>query len=158
MRQNIYVSSDEVERKYAYDIGYRSVCTHPHEVGVPEISEAVVIDFDHVLFEDQETAIVKANEHARRGGLVGIHTYYAEAIKLYRLVELPNVVVAKTHRRLLVGLHRYARLHRHPLRLAAKTARSLKKEVADMPDTSALFPPSPNSVSNRIAWRRASSQ
>ena len=41
----------------------------------------------------------KANAHSRRGILVGIHTYYPQALEVYRLATLPNVFVAKTHRR-----------------------------------------------------------
>ena len=70
-----YVSADAGERLGAYRYGYRTVCECPREIGVPEASEMLVIDFNRVLFDDQETAIRKANAHARRGVLVAIHTY-----------------------------------------------------------------------------------
>jgi hypothetical protein len=127
-----YVSGDALERADAYRIGYRTVCRHPREIGILEASEVLVIDFDHVLFDDQESAVRKANEAARRGVLVGIHTYYPEALKLYRLVELPHVMVAKAHRQLLVRLGRYARLHKRPWLREATVALSLESEVHDV--------------------------
>ena len=134
MLEHIYVSGDALERAEAYRLGYRTVCMHPRAIGVPEVNETLVIDFDHVLFEDQETAVMKANEHARRGGLVGMHSYYPQALELYRLVELPNVLVAKNHRRLLVKLGRYARLHGRPWLLVAKAAKAFESEVNNVHD------------------------
>ena len=103
-----YLSADALERANAYRLGYRTVCWCPREIGVPEATEMLVIDFNNVMFEEQEAVIIKANAHARRGILVGIHTYYPQALEVYRLATLPNVFVAKTHRELLVELGRYA--------------------------------------------------
>ena len=129
-----YVSNDETERADALKLGYRAIFQHPREIGVLEPSEMLVIDFDQVLFDDHELAIAKINEAARRGVLVGIHTYYREALKLYRLAKLPNVLVADTHRWLLLKLGRYAKLHRRPWQKIAKAAKPLKGEVNDVHD------------------------
>jgi hypothetical protein len=125
-----YVSADALERADAYRLGYRTVCQHPREIGVPEATEMLVIDFNHVLFDDQATAVAKANAHARRGLLVGIHTYYPQALEVLRLAALPNVVVAKTHRELLVELGRLARLRGRPWLCIA--------EEAESPDSAAV--------------------
>lgn len=129
-----YVSGDALERLEAYQGGYHTVCHHPSEIGALEPSEMLVIDFNHILFDDHELAIAKANEAAHRGVLVGIHTYYPEALKLYRLATLPNVLVAKNHRRLLHELGRYAKLHGRPWQKIAKAAKALKDEVNDVHD------------------------
>ena len=66
--------------------------------------------------------------------LVGIHTYYPQALEVYRLLPLPNVLVAKTHSLLLFKLGRYARLHGRPWVQFARAALSLKGEVNDVHD------------------------
>jgi hypothetical protein len=126
-----YLSNDPVEIADAFELGYRTVCQHPREIGVLEPSEVLVIDFNNILFDDHELAIAKINEAAQRGLLVGIHTYYREALKLYRLAKLPNVLVANTHRWLLLKLGRYAKLHGRPWVKIAKAAKPLKGEVND---------------------------
>lgn len=107
--KGIYVSSDACERARAFRLGYRNVCHHPNDVGVIEPNETLVIDFDHVLFDDRDLAVLKANEAANRRVPVGIHTYYPSDPRLTRLLALPNVIVAKTHRRVLALLRRQAR-------------------------------------------------
>jgi hypothetical protein len=107
----VYVSKDDVERADAHRFGYRAVCTHPGEIGNLDLSDILIIDFNFILFDDHECAIAKANEHALRGALVGIHTYRRAALKRHRLVALPNVLVAKTHHRLFAKLRRYAKVH-----------------------------------------------
>ena len=102
----IYVSGDELERAFAYDVGYRDICAHPREIGVPKTTETFVIDFDHVLFDDKDAAVMKANGAANRGVLVGIHTYYPTDPRLGWCRSFPNVVIAKTHRRVLAHLRR----------------------------------------------------
>jgi hypothetical protein len=129
-----YVSADALERADAYRLGYRTVCMHPREIGVLEVTEALVIDFNQVLFGEQETAVVQANQHARRGVLVGLHTYSPEALEAFPLVALPNVLVAKTHRELLFKLGRYARLHGRPWLLHALVAKSVESEVTHVHD------------------------
>jgi hypothetical protein len=124
-----YMSSDETERADALELGYRTICQHPREIGVLEPSEMLVIDFNHILFDDHELAIAKINEAAQRGVLVGIHTYYREALKLYRLAKLPNVLVADSHRWLLLKLGRYAKLHGRSWQKIALAAKPLKGEV-----------------------------
>jgi hypothetical protein len=101
MSQGTYVSSDACERSQAFRLGYRQVCHHPKEVGVLEPPETLVIDFDHVLFDEKDLAVRKANEAANLGVLVGIHTYYPEDPRLQRFLALPNVHIAKTHRLVL---------------------------------------------------------
>jgi hypothetical protein len=103
-----YVSGDACERAEAFRLGYRSVCHHPKEIGVVGPDEPLVIDFDHVLFDDKDLAVRKANEAANRGVTVGIHTYYPNDPRLLRHLALPNVVVAKTHRHLLTLMRRRA--------------------------------------------------
>jgi hypothetical protein len=127
-----YVSCDQVERADAFKVGHRTVCQHPCEVGVLEPSEMLVMDFNHVLGDDHELAIVVANEAAERGVLVGIHTYYRESLKLYRLAKLPNVLVADTHRWLLLKLGRYAKLRGLPWQKIARAAKILKGTVNDV--------------------------
>src|SRR4051794_4764192 len=105
-----YVSGDSRERADAYCLGYRTVCHHPREVGVPDVSETLVMDFGHVLFDDHEATVACVKAAAARGVLIGLHTYYPEALKLFGLVGLPNVLVAKTHRLLLVKLGHHAKL------------------------------------------------
>src|SRR5262245_31336910 len=92
----LYLSGDEVARAWAFKLGYGVVCQHPREVGVLESILLLVIDFNQILFDDHELAIDLANEAARRGVIVGIHTYYRASLKLHRLATLPNVLVAKT--------------------------------------------------------------
>ena len=89
----------------------------------------LVMDANQILFDDHELAIDIANVAARRGIIVGVHTYYPESLKLYRLATLPNVLVAKTHRRLLHKVGRYARLRPHPRRKFATAAKPLKGTV-----------------------------
>ena len=127
-----YLSSDALERADAYRLGYRTVCQHPKEIGVLEPNETLVLDFNHVLFDEREMVVVQANEAARRGVLVGIHTYHPQALEVYRLAALPNVLVAKNHRQLLVELGRYAKLHGRPWLRVATAARSLESEVSDV--------------------------
>jgi len=105
-----YASSDACERADAFRFGYLSVCHHPKEIGVLGLEELLVIDFDHVLFGDKDLAVLKANEAASRGVPVGIHTYSPEDPRLTRLLALPNVFVAKTHRRVLVLMRRWAQI------------------------------------------------
>jgi len=104
-----YVSGDACERALAYRLGYRSVCHHPKEIGVLEPDEPLVIDLDHVLFDDRDLAVHKANEAANRGVPVGIHTYYPNDPRLTGFLALASVVVAKTHRRVLARMRRQAR-------------------------------------------------
>jgi hypothetical protein len=85
MINGTYVSGDACERALAFRLGYRSVCHHPREIGVLGPDEVLVIDLDHVLFDDRDLAIVRANEAANRGVPVGIHTYW---VKRQMFVEL----------------------------------------------------------------------
>jgi hypothetical protein len=130
----IYVSGDALERADAYRFGYRTVCWHPREIGVPEVSDTLVIDCGHVLFDDYEHAVACAKAAAARGVLVGIHTYYPQALELYGLVGLPNVLVAKNHRLLLRKLARHARRHGRSWPRTAKRAQRLKSEVTNVHD------------------------
>ena len=107
--EGTYVSGDACERADAFRFGYRTVCHHPKEVGVLGPEQVLVIDFDHVLFDDRDLAVRKANEAAHRGVFVGVHTYYPTDPRLQRFLALPNVHVAKTHRRLLVVMRRRMR-------------------------------------------------
>src|SRR5258708_38518886 len=106
-----YVSADALERADAYRLGYRTVCQDPREIGVPEVTETLVIDFNTVRYEDRATVVLLANKHARRGVLVGFHTYDPDALAAHPLAPLPNVIVAKTHRDLLIELGRFVRHH-----------------------------------------------
>jgi hypothetical protein len=130
----IYVSGDELECADADRLGYSTICQHPREAGVPDVSDVLVLDFGRVLFDDHESAIACVKAGAARGVLVGIHTYYPEVLKLYGLVGLPNVLVAKNHRLLLMKLGRHARLHGRPWQLLAKLAKRLESEVNDVHD------------------------
>ena len=129
-----YVSANALGRADAYRLGYPIVCVHPREVALLQIASALVIDFNYVLFDDQETAVLIANKHARRGVLVGLHTYYPQALEVYPLASLPNLLVAKTHRELLVQMGRYARRHGRPWLLDAEAAEPLQSEVKHVPD------------------------
>ena len=125
----VFMSSDEVERTDAFELGYGVVCQHPREIGVLDAVKMLVMDFNQILFDDHELAIDIANKAARCGIIVGIHTYYPEALKLQRLAKLPNVLVAKTHRRLLHKVGRYAKLRGRPRRKIARAAKTLKGTV-----------------------------
>jgi hypothetical protein len=129
-----YVSGDALERADAYRLGYRTVCQHPREVGSLDVSETLVMDFGHVLFDDHESAVICVKAAARRGVLVGIHTYYPQALEIYGLVGLPNVLVAKSHRLLLKKLGRYARRHGRPWSLPVKQTSHQKGKVNDVHD------------------------
>jgi hypothetical protein len=102
MIEGTYVSGDACERADAYRFGYRQVCWHPKEITLAESDQLLTIDFDHVLFDDRDLAILTANKAANRGVLMGIHTYYPNDPRLQLFLALPNVIVARTHRRLLV--------------------------------------------------------
>jgi hypothetical protein len=130
----VFMSSDEVARARAFKLGYRRVCQHPREIGVLDGIKMLVIDFSQILFDDHELAIEIVNEAARSGIIVGIHTYYPEALKLQRLAKLPNVLVAKTHRRLLHNVGCYAKLRAHPRQKIARAAKILKGTVNDVHD------------------------
>jgi hypothetical protein len=131
MINGTYVSSDAVERAEAFRLGYAKVCQHPKEIGVLEPDELLTIDFDHVLFDDKDLAVRKANEAANRGVPVGIHTYYPTDPRLERFLALPNVRVAKTHRHLLALMDRPARNQDpEPVGRGSRPA-SLYEEVAD---------------------------
>jgi hypothetical protein len=58
--RGIDVSGDELERTEASDLGYRDVGRHPNEIDRPATTETLIIDFDHVLFEDRGEAGAKA--------------------------------------------------------------------------------------------------
>ena len=110
MRNGTYVSADACERADAFALSYQTVCQHPKEVGVLGPEETLVIDFNHVLFDAHDLAVRKATEATRRGVWVGIHTYFIDDPRLAGLRSLPNVLIAKTHRQVLVlmrqpGIH-----------------------------------------------------
>ena len=96
-----YVSGDEYERVDARDMGYRNVHQHPNEIGSLEPLDLLVIDWDHVLFDDKDVAMASALEAANRGVMVGIHTYNPESSGLGQLRRFPNVRMARNHRSLL---------------------------------------------------------
>lgn len=54
-------------------------------------------------------------------------------MRRYPLLSLPNLMVAKTHRELLVQMGRYARLHGRPWLLDAEAAELLESEVKHVP-------------------------
>lgn len=130
----VFVSAHEVERADAFKRGYLKVCQHPNEVGALDGVKLLVIDSNQILFDDHALAIGIANEAARRCIIVGVHTYDPESLKLYRLAKLPNVLVAKTHRRLLHDVRRYAKLRARPRRKLAKAAKPLKGTVNHVPN------------------------
>ena len=135
--QGAYVSGDELERAEAYELGYRDVCSHSRQIGVLEPSEILVIDLGHVLLEERDIAIVKANETANRGVLVGIHTYYPDDPRLDRFLALPNVLVAQTHARVIAALRRWALIHPyHPAAAAAWSFPVTPKEVSHVGECS----------------------
>jgi hypothetical protein len=125
----VYVSADELERALARGVGYRTVCAHPKEVGVVDVSELLAIDCNPVLVGDPGAAVAAAKDHAGRGGVVGLHTYDPDARELAGLRALPTVVVAKTHKQLLFKLGRHARVLKYVRGLCAQAARSLESEV-----------------------------
>ena len=99
-----YVSGDELERAAAFDLGYAVVCQHPNEIGVIGAGGMLVLEFDHVLFNERFLIVLAANLAADYGALVGIHTFHPTDVRLERFLKLPNVVVAKTHAEVLAGL------------------------------------------------------
>lgn len=110
MLKGTYVSGDACERARAYQLGYRQVCHHPSKISALAPDEPLVIDFDHVQFDDRDLAVLKANEAANHGVRVGIHTYYPGDPRLERFLALPNVIVAKTHRRVRALMRRQERM------------------------------------------------
>jgi hypothetical protein len=97
MLQGTYLSSDELERSDALEYGYHTVCQHPREVCKLIAGQRLVIDLNHVLFDDQDEAVQLACAAAEQGLWVGIHTYYTEHPRLLPLLGRPNVVIEKTH-------------------------------------------------------------
>jgi hypothetical protein len=71
MNNWIYLSSDEVGRADAYELGYGDGCHHPNELGDFEWEKTLVIALDHIFFDDRDEAILKANAAANRGVTVG---------------------------------------------------------------------------------------
>jgi len=132
MRQilDTYVSADELERAAAFAFGYIELCQHPREVRSLELGGILVFDLDHIAFDDRTAALAVAHEAARRGVLVGIHTYFRDDPRLTPLRAIANVRIAKTHKRLLVRLRRFARLHGRPWKRVAKMAKRSLKEVS----------------------------
>jgi hypothetical protein len=109
MLRATYLSSDELERAEAFEAGYRTVIQHPREVRDLVGVRRLVIDLDHVLFDDKDDAIKLAREATAWGLWVGIHTYYPDDPRLDPLRGWPNVVVRKTHRRVRQALRRKVR-------------------------------------------------
>jgi hypothetical protein len=62
------VSGDELERAEASNLGYREVGRHPNEIDRPATHETLVIDFEHVWFEDRGEVVAKANGVSSRAG------------------------------------------------------------------------------------------
>jgi hypothetical protein len=100
-----YVSADEIEIALALRLGYRVVRQHVRQIPEPRAGETLVIDFDHVAFDDKDETLVVATNAASRGVLVGVHTYFPENPRLRELAALPMVVVAATHEGVLAGLN-----------------------------------------------------
>ena len=118
-----YVSSDEIEIAFAQRLDYRVVRQHVRQIPEPHPGETLVIDFDHVAFDDKEETLVVATNAANRGVLVGVHTYYPENPRLRELAALPNVVLATTHEGVLAGLNQVAGFdHHHGSAAPGKTA------------------------------------
>ena len=109
MRKGIYCSGDAMNRADAYRRGYKSVCHHPLEIGKLQPGDVLVVDYDHVLFDDKFAARQKMLTAIRQGHAVGIHTFHPDDPKLAGLAENPGVTIAKTHRRLLAALRRLDR-------------------------------------------------
>jgi len=126
---DIYVSSDELERAEADELGYRMICTHPGEISVLEANETLVMDGDHVLFGDREVAVRNANEVAREGVLVGIHSCDPDKLWSLGLLRLEHLVVARTHHDLLEELGQFAKFQGGPWARVAKQAICLESEV-----------------------------
>lgn len=117
--QNTYVSSDELGRSEAFAYGYRTICQHPREVRDLVAGQRLVIAIDYILFDDKDEAIALALAAAEQGLWVGIHTLHPEAACLAPVFGKPNVVVAKTHRKVRSSLRQKSRkqgasdVHRH---------------------------------------------
>jgi hypothetical protein len=106
MVNSTYLSSDELERYEAFGLGYSDVCQHPREVRKLIPGHCLVIDFDHVLFDDKDAAVALAREAADSGMWVGIHGYCLNDPRLLPVLGRPNVVVDKTHASLHAGLRK----------------------------------------------------
>jgi hypothetical protein len=97
MQNDIYLSSDELERSDALEYGYSTMLQHPREVRTFFAGHRLVIDLDHVLFDEKDEAVELACAAAEQGLWVGIHTHYRDDPRLASLRDNPNVVIKKTH-------------------------------------------------------------
>lgn len=102
-----YVSADELEQAEAARRGYRQVVAHPSDLDPPAADGVLVIDFDHLLFDDIRPAVQALKAAAAAGAVVGVHTYNPHRRELAALkAELPALVVRPTHRRTGAKLRR----------------------------------------------------
>jgi hypothetical protein len=105
----IYVSCDELACSLAKRWGTIDIYEHPRQVPELNAGDWLVIDFDHILFDDRDAAVALLRDAVRRGVLVGVHSYSTDAPGMTAAVSLPEVVVAKRRRDVLTMLHRRSR-------------------------------------------------
>jgi hypothetical protein len=136
MFKGTYISSDEMKRDEAREMGYDNVGSHPRHIGVPEVGDLLVIDFDHILFDDRIEAVQAAVEHARRGVRVGIHTYAPDDPRLEPVHAEPGIKVGKTHQDVLATLGIPSPV---PSSQPAAAAPDASKSLASLTDAEALL-------------------
>ena len=108
----IYLSTDDMARRLARRWATVDIYQHPREIVGLQRGDLLVIDFDHVLFDDKDAAVALMLRSVRQGVRVGVHTYADGDPRLYPVLAHPAVVVAKRQRDVLTTLARQARERR----------------------------------------------
>jgi hypothetical protein len=109
MLRATYLSNNELERAEAFGLGYHEVYQHPREVLELVAGQRLVIDLNHVLFDDKDEAVKLARRAAGRGVWVGIHTYNPDDPVLVAVRGKRRIVIRTTHRRVHAALRKRGR-------------------------------------------------
>src|SRR5262249_11134643 len=97
MNNWIYLSRDEVDRADAYELGYGDVCHHPNELGDFDREKTLVIALDHIVFDDRDEAMLKANAAANRGVTVGTNLVNAATTSQGRPLAVQPLALNVAH-------------------------------------------------------------
>lgn len=89
----VYVSDDQLEIDGSKPMGFDFISDHPLRLNA-KLPDILVIDFDHVAFDDRKAALELAERAAIHGSVVGFHTFHGMHPMLNNIIARPNVYVA----------------------------------------------------------------
>jgi hypothetical protein len=78
-------------------LGYGDVCHHPNELGDFDREKTLVIDLDHIFFDDRDEAILMANAAADRGVTVGTNLVNAASASQGRPLAVQPLALNVAH-------------------------------------------------------------